>query len=98
MNASNANPLLNYTGSWSCQASYIFSPTSFSMIMLWSTTHAIKTSTITSLFHCLLDLQSLEIWLGKPQNNTPHPSTHFLDILQNVVTFHLAIHGLFEQK
>jgi hypothetical protein len=53
MNVSNVSPFLNYKGLWSYQANYRFSP-SFSIIMLWSTTHAINTFVITSLFHCLL--------------------------------------------
>jgi hypothetical protein len=53
-NAPNVKPLLNNIGSYSCQVNSRSLSILFSMIMLWITTHNIKTFVITSLSHCLL--------------------------------------------
>ncbi len=98
LKTSNVRIFLNCKGWWSYQVSFRFLPSTFSLIMLWSTTHAINTSPITSLFHCLQGFVVTWNLAWRTPNNIRHLSTHSFDILQNVGIFLFVVHGSFEQR
>jgi hypothetical protein len=98
MKALNVRFFKHCKGWWSYQVSFRFWPYSFSMIMLWNTTHAINTYPITSLFHYLQGFVVTWNLTWRIPNNIWHLSMHSFDILQNVGIFLFVVHGSFEQR